>query len=136
MGRDNNAIFGYGFLFNNRLLEEYVDSDNSDIDIELFDIIQQYCKDNELDIYHDRYWTDFEIFIGIVKHRVQNGNKTYSKENGWFSDKDQLTNKQNINFEVNNTELDKVEKAYDFIKKYDINNKTYKPRWMLFTFNT
>ena len=86
MGADFNSIFGYGFILYNFDYKEGIDSDSEEYDEnELYDLddIEQFCKENYLDYIHDCYNLSYDIFIGINKHRVQNGNNIITK-NDWI----------------------------------------------------
>ena len=133
MGRDNNAIIGYGFLISKKDYEE--DESENDDEKEFEDKIEEiekYCKSKNLDFIHDMYWSDYEIFIGIKKHKVQNGDNTYSTKHGWNSKKDILTFEPTISFNIDETEYENIQSAYVYISK----KKEKNPRWMLFTYNS
>lgn len=139
MGRDNNAIFGYGFVlrkidYDIEMLEDETEYDEDGEILEPLNVledIENFCQKNKLKFIHDMYWSDYEIFIGIVKHKVQNGVNTHSK-NGWNSKKDKLTDEVNITFEISENEKKKIDDAYNFVCRHN----EEKPRWRLFTFNT
>lgn len=133
MGVDYNAIFGYGFSL---VLYKYVeldarrpiDSDEEDNDV--LDTLQEYCKLNKLDLCVDMY-DPHEVFIGkVVAPRVQNGTSTYSKNNGWFSKKDLLTQEKSCTFTIKDHEYILVQEAFSHISKFNED----KPRWMIFTY--
>lgn len=129
MGVDNNAIFGYGFIIKKIKYEDIYENDNCE---DYIDKIKKICSECKVDFIHDRYWHDYEIFIGIVKNKVQNGINTYSKENGWNSKKDKLSKIKNISFEINDEEYLNVNNVYKKICKFNESE----PCWQLFTFNT
>ena len=120
MGIDHNAIIGYGIVI-------HINSNkiNDDIDeIDIYDSIQKICIENSLDFIHDNYWIDFDIFIGKVFYRVQNGNKTLEKN---------LTINSTLKFTIDEDTKNKIINiCNNNISKYI---KVSIPNWNVFTYN-